>query len=176
MCRFGRWAVVPGAWSATARGTPGATNSEPFFVDGESTTRTVAENVGSGADVGSAVSASDAESDSFTYSLGGTDAASFDLDTSTGQLTTTFDTDFEVREAFAVTVSVSDAKDAAGDADSAVDDMIAVRVEVIDENEPPIVEGPTAFEVTEGYQSDIAGYTATDPEGGDIPFGSRRAR
>ncbi|WP_419553143.1 S8 family serine peptidase [Candidatus Poriferisodalis sp.] len=157
-----------GEWSTTARGTPGATNSEPFFVDGESTIRMLAENVGSGADVGSAVTASDAESDSFTYSLSGVDAASFELDASTGQIMTAFDPDFESREKYTVTISVSDSKDAAGDADSAVDDTIAVSVVVIDHNEPPIVVGPPAIDVVEGTQTPVGSYTVTDPEGQDI--------
>ena len=74
-----------GDWSVTARGTPGAANSEPFFAEGEEAVRVVREDATAGTAIGSPLEARDAESDTFAYSLGGPDAARFDLDSSSGQ-------------------------------------------------------------------------------------------
>ena len=46
-------------------------------------------------DVGAAIAATDPEEDTLTYSLGGTDKDSFSLDTSSGQLKTRTDLDYE---------------------------------------------------------------------------------
>ena len=61
-------------------------NRAPAFTDGSSTTRAVAENTGSGQNIGSAVSATDLNADTLTYTLGGADAASFSIDNTNGQL------------------------------------------------------------------------------------------
>ena len=61
----------------------------PTFDDGTSTTRTVPENSAVGTNVGTVVAATDTDtSDSLTYSLTGTDSASFDFDTTDGQIKT----------------------------------------------------------------------------------------
>ena len=57
------------------------------FSDGESTTRSVAENTAANQNIGTAVTATGAGG-TLTYSLTGTDATSFDIDTGTGQLKT----------------------------------------------------------------------------------------
>ena len=48
----------------------------PVFTEGNSATRSIAENTGSGVNIGSAVSATDADNDDLTHTLGGTDAGS----------------------------------------------------------------------------------------------------
>ena len=63
---------------------PTPTNNAPVFTAGESATRSIAENTGAGVDIGSAVSATDADNDTLKYSLGGTDAASFSINSTTG--------------------------------------------------------------------------------------------
>ena len=83
-------------------------NRGPVFTDGVSATRTVAENTGSGADIGGAVMATDADNDFLTYTLSGTDAAAFDIIRTTGQLRTEAALDYETQTAYAVTVAVSD--------------------------------------------------------------------
>ena len=55
------------------------------------TTREVAENTVAGEDIGAPVAASDADDAALTYTLSGTDAASFDIDRATGQLKTKAD-------------------------------------------------------------------------------------
>ena len=104
-----------------------STNNAPEFADGTATTRSVAKNTASGQNIGSAVSATDADNDTLTYSLGGTDAASFSINTSTGQLQTKAALDYEEKNSYTVTVSVSDGR---GGSDS-----ITVTINVTDVDE-----------------------------------------
>ena len=68
-------AAGPGAATDTATATPAAANPAPAFAT-ETTTLEVAENTGSGGDVGAAVTATDPDTgDTLTYSLSGMDAA-----------------------------------------------------------------------------------------------------
>ena len=73
-------------------------NEPPTFADDAPTTLEVAENTPADTDItGGLFTATDPDTtnDTLTYSLGGTDAASFDIDTSTGQLKTKADLDYE---------------------------------------------------------------------------------
>ena len=126
--------------------TPTTTNSAPTFDDGETTTRSVAENTAAGQNIGAPVAATDGESDPLTYSLGGTNAASFDIVATTGQLRTSAALNFETKDSYTVTVSVSDSKDADGNTDTATDDSITVTINVGDVNEAP--SAPDAPTVT----------------------------
>ena len=64
-------------------------NNPPVFSEGASATRSVARNAAAGTSIGNAVRATDADTgESVTYSLGGTDASSFGINESTGQLLT----------------------------------------------------------------------------------------
>ena len=84
-------------------------NNAPVFTEGTTTTRSVAENTASGQNIGAAVTATDADtSDTLTYTLGGTDAADFGIVRSSGQLQTSAALNFETKDSYAVTVSVSD--------------------------------------------------------------------
>ena len=89
--------------------TPGTTNNAPTFPDGASTTREVAENTPAGQNIGSPVSATDPNGDTLTYALGGTDAASFDINTATGQLMTKVALDYETKSSYSVAVDAKDA-------------------------------------------------------------------
>ena len=124
---------------AGIEGHPGLTfdiNIPPLFTDGTGTTRAVAENTASGQDIGTAVAATDAEDDTLTYSLEGVDAASFSMDTATGQLQTKAALDYETKTSYSVTVSVSDGNGGT--------DTIAVTINVTDVNDgrpPSFTEG-----------------------------------
>ena len=111
-------------------------NLTPTFDEGESASREVRENTTSGAKIGTAVSASDEDNDTLTYALGGTDADSFSIDTSTGQLLTKASLDHEAKSSYAVTVSVSDGKDEDDQTDPAVDATIAITIKVANVDEP----------------------------------------
>ena len=54
------------------------------------------------------MAANDANGDALTYGLGGTDAASFDIDTGSGQLMTLAALDYETKASYSVTVTASD--------------------------------------------------------------------
>ena len=60
-------------------------------------------------------SGTDPNKDTLTYSLGGTDSASFDIDDETGQIKTKAALDHETKETYTVTVTVSDGRNDAGD-------------------------------------------------------------
>ena len=89
-------------------------NRAPAFASA-AVTRSVAENTAAGGNVGAAVTATDADGDTLTYSLGGTDASSFELGSSSGQITVKSGTtlNFEAKTSYSVTVTASDATDSA---------------------------------------------------------------
>ncbi len=99
-----------GPWSVTAAGIQvGATsNVPPEFTDGDTTTRSVAEDATAGADIGAPVEATDADDDVLTYTLGGADAASFDIDASSGQLSTKDGVDAGTDSRYTVEVTATD--------------------------------------------------------------------
>ena len=114
---------------------PVVTNNAPIFADGTSTTRAIAENTASGQNIGSAIAATDADSgDTLTYSLSGTDAASFSIVSTTGQLQTNAALDYETKTTYSVTVSVSDGN---GGSDS-----ITVTINVTNVNETSANNAP----------------------------------
>ena len=112
-------------------------NEVPEF-PGATTSRDISENTAQDQSVGAPVSATDPERDELTYSLGGTDASHFDIVTATGQILTKSHLDYESsKKAYSVIVSVTDSKDANGEADPTVDARIEVTINVIDEDEAP---------------------------------------
>ena len=118
---------------------PTPINNAPVFTDGESTTRSIAENTGAGVDIGSAVSATDADNDTLTYSLSGTDASAFSIDSSSGQLRTNAPLDYETKTSYSVTITVSDGN---GGSDSI---SVTINVTDVDENRAPVfTEGNSA--------------------------------
>ncbi len=105
---------------------PEATNTAPVFTDGTSTTRTIAENTASGEHIGTAITATDADNDTLTYTLSGTDATAFEIDATTGQLKTKAVLDYETKAIYTVTVTVSD---------GSLTDTITVTINITNINE-----------------------------------------
>ena len=134
--------------TSNATGQIGASNSEPTF-SSSTATRTLPENSAAGVNVvGGTVAATDSDSgDTLTYTLNGTDAGSFEID-SNGQLKTktgvTPNFDFEsTKKAYDVTVSVHDGKDAAGNPDiTTIDATITVTINLTNVNEAPTFTSP----------------------------------
>ena len=83
-------------------------NVTPEFPGTEDGARSVAENTAAGEDIGNPVAANDANGDTLTYALSGTNAASFDIDPATGQLMTLEALDYETKRTYSVTVTASD--------------------------------------------------------------------
>ena len=143
-----------GPWSESGRGstqsgsgdtpddTPG--NTPPGFDDPDNpdtplatAAREVAENTPAGDPVGAPIVAADADNDPLSYALAGSNA--FAIDSGSGQIRVAEGAvlDYETTPSYAVTVSVSDGKDADSDADTADDATITVTIEVINVSEPP---------------------------------------
>ena len=103
-------------------------NTAPVFAEGTSATRTIAENTATGVNIGTAVAATDADNDTLTYSLSGTNAASFTIVSASGQLQTRAVLDYETKTTYAVTIIVSD---------SSLTGTITVTINVTDIDETP---------------------------------------
>ena len=115
---------------------PDPDNDQPTFPSDEDGTRRIPENTPNAENIGDPVEADDDDT-VLTYSLGGTDAASFGLDTGTGQLKTSADLNYETKNTYVVEVSVSDGKDDNGHSDTVTDDdTITVTINVTNVNEP----------------------------------------
>ena len=99
--------------------------------------------------------AEDEDDDTLTYTLGGTNASSFGINTSTGQLRTSAALDYEDKNSYTVTVSVRDSKDAAGNADTTTDDTITVTINVRDVDEPPSAPSAPTVTATSGSTSSL---------------------
>ena len=143
-------------------------NSAPVFPTTETGQREVAEGTGSG-NVGARFEATDFNNDTLYYSLSGTDtdAASFTIDSGTGQLRVAqgVTLDYEGKRTYRVTVEVTDGRDEKGDDDmDAIDDRQSVTVTVTNINEAPVVTGVETASFDENKSSAVASYTGTDPE------------
>ena len=145
-----------------ARGTAaGPTNNAPEFA-GATETREVAENTAAGENIGAPVEATDADSDdTLTYTLGGADMASFDIDDATGQLMTKESLDFEMKDSYTIEVTASDGTDSA---------MVTVTIMVTDVTtgnptgdsydavEDGVIDGPEVLQAVRDYfAGDILG-------------------
>ena len=95
--------ATDGTYMDTQDVTVKVTNVEeaPEF-DSATTTRSVVENA-AGENIGEPVAAMDDDAgDTMTYTLGGTDMDSFDIDEATGQLMTMAALDFEMKASYMV--------------------------------------------------------------------------
>ena len=110
-----------------------STNIAPMFAD-STTDRTVPENSAADTNVGLPVPATDDDAgDTLTYTLGGTDAASFAIDSGTGQITVGAGTmlDFEATQnIYTVTVTAMDTSGATGEI------TVTITVTNVDLGEP----------------------------------------
>ena len=150
-----------------------APNTPPAFNEALTTTRGVEENTASGENIGDPVAATDDDSDTMTYSLDATSAASFDIDAD-GQLQTKAALDYETKNSYSVTMSVSDGKDADGNADEMTDNTITVTILVSNVNEAPVfLSAPDSLTIREDTPvgGDIgAPFTATDGDNDTLTY------
>ena len=150
--------------SDIARATPLVRNHAPEFDLGESATLAVDEEEPPGNHVGSAVTATDPEGDTLTYSLSGTHASSFDIDASNGQISvgsgTTLDYESGLRE-YSVIVSVHDRLDTDGDQDTTNNDSIDVTINVNNVDET----GTVSMSTTWPRERTTLSASLTDPDG-----------
>ena len=142
-------------------------NDYPVFTEGGSTTRSVYENTSRGSNIGNAVSATDADGHTLTYSLSGTNASSFRIISSTGQLRTYAALDYETKNFYSVTVNVSDGN---GGSDS-----ITVRIYVFNRNDAPMFTNGTTtsrsvVENTPHSRNIGTAISATDQDGNTLQY------
>ena len=96
------------AQAASTQAVQAGANRPPEF-DSATATREVPENTEAGGNIGAPVTAADPDTgDTPAYTLGGTDANFFDIDTSTGQLQTKAALDYETKSGYIVTMTASD--------------------------------------------------------------------
>ena len=160
--------------------------STPAFVDtdcdgtADAYEFSVEENAAENTVVGVAA-AGDADGDSMTYSVSGTDAAKFNnvfnLNASTGEITVKSgaNIDYESSDkSYSITVSVSDGEDASGEAESppTTDATVSVIINVNDVDEPGIVTlSTTAPRVGSALTA-----TLSDPDSSVLVYTVRWAR
>ena len=114
-------------------------NKAPMFVDGSTTTRTVAEDAGAGVSIGSPVVATDANNDALTYELSDVDATLFDIDSTSGQLRTKAALRGGTKTSYTVTVTVSDGS--LVDKITVIITVIKIVVEVPANSGPEFIDG-----------------------------------
>ena len=121
-------------WSPSGSGqTNTAGNTAPTF-SSPTASRSVPENSAAGTNVGAPVTATDADSgDTLTYTLDGTDAASFDIVSTSGQIQTRSGVtyDYETKSSYAVIVKAADGN---GGSDTI---MVTITVTDVDESPSP---------------------------------------
>ena len=133
--------------------TAQATNNAPVF-SAATAARSVAENALTGANIGTPVTATDADSDDIlTYSLGGDDAASFEIEPGTGQLQTEAPLDYETKKSYEVTVTATDP--------STLTDSITVTIAVENVDE----EGTVTLSPDQPQAGTALTAELTDPDG-----------
>ena len=124
-------------------------------------TREVVENTGVGENVGLAVTATDPNTggvtlDTLTYTLGGADAAAFDIVATSGQLQTKSALNREAKDTYTVTVTATDSYGLRA--------TITVTIMVTNFEEAPELSGSDTASYAENGTDPVATYTATDDE------------
>ena len=136
-------------------------NVAPEFPATETGMREVPEGTAAAVAIGVPVVAPDANDQptTLTYTLSGTDMASFDIVRTTGQLQTKAKLDYETKNSYMVTVTAMDPDRAS--------DSIDVTIKVTDEDEAPEIAGDDIAEDfrENGPNLEIERFRATDPEG-----------
>ena len=131
---------------------PAGNNSAPVFSE-RTAARSVSENTATETSFGTPVTASDANSDTLTYTLGGADADSFGIVAASGQLQTGDPLDYESRSSYQVTVTAADPSNAS--------DIIDVTITVSNVDE----YGTVKLSSLQPQVGTALTATLTDPDG-----------
>ena len=149
---------LPSDWSPPGSGR--TNNTAPTFA-GASDSRSFPENTPPGEAVGAPITATDPDGDTLRYTLGGTDAASFDIDAESGQIRTRAGVtyDYETQDFYIVTVTASDSSDGRS--------IVVVTIRVTDVDEKPATpEAPTVRAPEGSSTSLLASWTGPARDGG----------
>ena len=128
-------------------------NSPPRFSE-TAPTRSIAENSAAGTAVGAPVRATDSDGDSLTYTLGGSDAATFSIGRTSGQLMSRAALDYETKPSYSVGVT---ARDNSGGSDTTT---VAVAVTNVEE------QGTVTLNPDRPLVGTALTASLTDPDGG----------
>ena len=136
-------------------------NNPPFFTAGDTGSRNVADGTLASGDFGApfavtldyingATCYTPAPDRQLTYSLDTTtgDHADFNVDAATGQLSTVSTLDRSVKDAYSVTLRVTDGKSQWDDADPSIDDTIVVTINVT----PAVAQARVSRNVQQGAE------------------------
>ena len=123
--------------------------------------RSVDEN-DKNATVGSPLNSADADGDDMIHTLGGADAASFTIDSDSGQISVKGELDYETKSMYMVEVIATDPSLAKGTA--------MVMITVNDEDDPGVVMGDDPADYAENGDGPVASFTATDQDGDPIEW------
>ena len=133
--------------------TAASTNNAPVFTPSD-VSRSIAENPDvAGQNIGDPVTATDADAgDTLGYTLGGDDAASFDIIPSSGQIRTQTNVsysilDFEAKSTYTVTVTATDTSNATA--------VATVTISVTDVDEPPSAPATPAVSAVSGSTTSL---------------------
>ena len=153
----GPWSALETAQTNTAQtNTPVRSNNNnaPEF-GSETATRSMTENTGSAttavaANLGDAITATDDDNDSLTYSIEGPNANAFTIASDSGQLKTKVGVNYshESTPTLSVTVRVRDGRGGT--------DTIAVTVTVNDLNEPPLAPAAPTVSAVSGSSANLS--------------------
>ncbi len=146
-------------------GSPAPGNKAPVFTDGTSASRSVAENTAGGVNIGAPVTATDADRDTLTYTVGGDDGSAFAVNSTTGQLKTKSALDFETKSSYRVTMGVTDSN---GEGDT-----ITVTITVTDVADVSLVSGSTQMMGVVDSEQDTTVSTLDGSVAVTFPSGSR---
>ncbi len=140
-------------WSSPGSGRTNM-NSPPEFAEATAS-RSLSENMGDATttfaeNLGAAFTATDDDDDTLTYSIEGTDASSFSVDTSSGQLKNKVGVSYshEATPTLSVIVKASDGRGGS--------DTIDVTVTVNDINEPPLAPGQPVVSAVSGSKTSLS--------------------
>ncbi len=139
-------------WSGSGSGTTNSAPNNASVFDPSSVTFMVAENTAAGQNIGSPVTATDADNDTLTYSLLGPQSAPFRIDGSTGQIRTNITNtagrlDFETKPSFSFEIQADDGN--GGIARGGVD------IDLIDVDEPPAAPGAPSVAAVSGSTTSL---------------------
>ena len=164
-CSFGNFIRLLDGGPAKTR-KPGV-NHAPHFAAARMS-RSIDENSPAGANVGSPVTATDADGDALSYTLAGNDASSFAINGSSGQIHVGrgASLDHETKDSYSVTVTATDTSDAT--------DTVKVNIAVNNINEAPQFGAASVSRVIDENSAPGTNLgspvTAIDPDGDALSY------
>ena len=132
--------------------TGSVSNSAPVFADAGATrefNETIGSEVATASNIGAVVTATDTDNDTLAYTLEGADADKFEIVSSSGQITTKANEqyDYEADTSYSVTVKADDNRGGT--------DTIAVTLDVTDQVETPLAPAPPSVTPTAGVTDSL---------------------